>query len=811
MLKRQCSKNKNILRRFGVLLFLAFSRILSIMLKRFLSALPSRALNLAKKCKPTRKGMQRIALLSLLLLVAFITMLAWPMNLSSYTRLSPSGEMLDRSDHLIHAILNEQEQWCFTRDLNQISPHLIQATIAGEDQRFRRHHGIDFIAVCRAIWQNIRHRRAASGASTLPMQVVNLSGHRSRSISGKIQQTLSAIRLDMRLNKDQILHTYLNKAPYGLNLIGCEAAARRYFGKPSIELTLAEAALLAALPKAPTSLMPLKHPNRAKIRRDYILDRMLQENFITTEQHTHATASPLGVRRHKFPILAPHLAMRLAPRIREKTKVKTTLDMKTQQHAETFVREQVTGLGEQITNAALIVVDAPTAQVLARVGSAGFLSLAEGGQFDATRALRSPGSTLKPFTYALAMQKNRLYMTETLLDDTLDYGLYNPKNFDEKYRGLVSASKALRSSLNVPAVQVFERIGEKPLYEFLKSMGLKTLRRDAKHYGMGLTLGNCEARLDELTAAYCMLANTGEYRPLTLLDGNTTKTKRLLSRGITLNIYAMLDQPFPNEIDTDEAGIISVRPRVCWKTGTSTSNRDAWTFCFNSQFVVGVWVGNNDGSSAQNLIGRKAALPLAARMFRSLEPPNTPTWPNAGKNLRPVAICALSGLPKSRWCPHTSEILMPREQYVQRICDIHWPAGNKETSSTETTVIERWPGSARHWDLADITAPIVIDRSKKKTSTSTRGLQILSPVNGAEFVLTGRKGGDHIQIRSSVNQTQQIHWYLDDKFLGTSTPDKPIILDLKQGTHKLVGMTPDGTSSKIEFKVVEATSEAVPK
>ena len=584
------------------------------------------------------------------------TVLLWPMDANRYLKAEASGEMLDRSGRTLHAFLNENEQWCFVRGLEDISPRLVQATIAVEDQRFHSHLGVDPAAVVRAFWQNLRGRRVVSGASTLTMQVVKLGGRSSRSLPGKLFQTIEALRLDCRASKDDILQAYLNNAPYGMNLVGCEAASRRYFGKPSSELTLGEAALLAALPKAPTRLMPLRRPERATERRNYVLGRMLEEGFITSDEFDRASRAPLRVARHAFPRLAPHLALRLAPEIRARKRLRTTIDLDVQVRAERLAKDHLKDLEEDVTNAAIVVLDARDAEILARVGSANFHGASEGGgQFDVTRALRQPGSTLKPFAYALAIERNLLYPRETLIDDTLDFGLYNPKNFDDAYRGLISATDALRESRNVPAIQVLHRLGQTNLYNFLKRAGIGTLVRPAEHYGLGMALGNCEVRLDELSAAYCALANLGEYRPLKILAaGRETETRRILSRDTCLALYEMLGQPFPGELDRQSLGIVGGPPKTCWKTGTSTGNHDAWTFVFNRQYVVGVWTGNNDNTPSRDLVGSTAALPLAKKMFRALEVKSAPAWPAPAGDLRPLETCALSGLPAAQWCPHTS-------------------------------------------------------------------------------------------------------------------------------------------------------------
>ncbi len=723
------------------------------------------------------------------------------MDTGRYLRVRPSGEMQDRSGRLLYAFLNADAQWCFARDLSEISPRLIAATIAVEDQRFRRHCGVDWLALARAAWQNLRHRRIVSGASTLTMQVVKRGGNPTRSLGGKAWQAVEAVRLELRTSKDDILAAYLNGAPYGLNLAGCEAAARRYFGKPAAELSLAEAALIAGLPKSPTGYAPTVHPERALRRRNYVLQRMRDERMISEAEYARALREPLGARWHAFPALAPHLAMQLRPDISARGKVRTTLAADVQQAVERIVAEAVAAERGQIGNAAAVVVDADNAEVLARVGSASFADTSQCGQIDFCRARRSPGSALKPFTYALAIERGCLYAGETLLDSALDYGLYDPENFDRRYRGLVSASDALRHSLNIPAVTVLERVGYGEAHSFLRGIGLTTLDRPPEHYSLGLTLGNCEVRLEELAAAYCMLARLGEWRPLRIVQEQTVGDRRVLSRGTCLKLYAMLAQPLPGDGHGEEAVPLHAAPPVCWKTGTSTGRRDAWAFVFNRHYGVGVWMGNADGRGSDKLVGAQSALPLAARLFRSLPPKTAPAWPESRGDLYEARVCALSGLPASPFCPNTRSETFPRGQYLNRRCDMHHPAPEPTGAAC---YVERWPASARGWNLAQIQNAVVPrDRALRASAAAARALRILSPPDKAEFVLTGEPDGDRIPLRASLDDRLPLHWYADGVFLGTSTPEQPLLFHLSVGRHTIACMTPDGLTDRASCSVAE--------
>lgn len=716
-----------------------------------------------------------------------------PLRMADLGPGAASGGLLDRHGVMLHAALNDDESWCFPRPLEGFSPYLIEATIAAEDQRFYAHPGVDPVAVARAAW-SWTTGGVRSGASTLTMQAVNLAGNSSRDVSGKLRQAVQALRLERGGSKADILAFYLNRAPYGFNLIGAEAAAQRYFGKPAAELTLPEAALLAGLPKAPSRYQPLREAESARARRAYVLLRMEAEGMISVGERAESEAAPLGAAWHDFPRLAPHFAAAMADETRRGRTVGLTLDAELQARCEAAVAKYLHRYNGDITNSAAIVIDVQSGEVLARVGSAGFHTV-PGGQVDICAAPRSPGSALKPFAYALAIEQGELYPTEKLLDDTIDFGLYAPENFDGIFNGLVSASQALQLSLNVPAVATLDRVGLREMQAFLQQAGLTTLNRPPAFYGLGLALGNCGIRLDELCAAYAMLAHAGEYRPLRLRSGEAPAAPRPLLRADTAAaVFRMLEQPFPKE---PPGGLVqgsgATPPRVCWKTGTSTGFHDAWTIAFNRQYVVGVWVGNSDGRPSPRLVGALAALPLAGQLFRALPASSSPAWPDAEGLARPVEICALTGLPASPWCDARETALLPAGQLLNRRCDVHYPGAHD-------SVGVRWPASARHWDLAQIGATVRTS-DVAAVETPNRALRITTPAEGAEYVLTGEPGGDRVLLKSSVDGEAAVHWYQDGRFLGTSERNAPLYLALEAGKHQLTCMAHAGLTDSVQFLV----------
>ncbi len=712
-------------------------------------------------------------------------------------RLSPM--LLDRNDQPLCAYLNADAQWSFPVDLDVISPRLVQATLAAEDKRFFSHAGVDGHAVLRAAWLNLRARSIVSGASTLTMQLAKRRQSQRGRFSGKIAQAFTALRLDRSAGKRRLLEAYLNTAPYGGNIIGVEAAARRYFGKSSAEVTLEEAALLAGLPKSPTAMNPLSHPDRAQARRDTVLRRMREEGMISEEDFREALGRPHGVTWHEYPVLAPHLAQSLRERVCGAGRLSLTLDGTLQARLEEMVRQYLRQYDHQINNVALMVVDAREGSVLARVGSADFNNGLIRGQYDVCLAPRAPGSALKPFIYALAIEQQQLYPTERFLDENLDFGVYNPNNFDGNFKGLISAGEALRWSLNIPAVQVLDRVGVESAVTFLRQLGFGNIRQPSEHYGLGLVLGNCEVSLESLVNAYLTLARLGVRQDTVLVRGDPpTPPRRVLSEGTTLALWYMLEQPFPNEPWTNLVRLNDYNSRICWKTGTSTGYRDAWAVAFNAHYVVGAWLGNTDGSSASRLIGAHAALPLVARVFRSLPTPSELAWPSTEGRVCEVQTCAVSGLPCSPWCPRNLTASFPVEQYLHRRCDMHRPG-------QDGGVEVHWPAATRQWDLANVPSASAtsVDADTVPVAGKQRRLNIKMPVQNATYVLSGEEGQDRIRLQANLDN-EELQWYCNGRYLGASDKTRPLFFELRPGEHYVSCMNAAGQTDKVRF-VVEAS------
>jgi penicillin-binding protein 1C len=525
------------------------------------------------------------------------------------------------------------ERFSHELSLDEVPPHVIAAVLAAEDKRFFSHHGIDWLAAGRALLAGLRHGRIVSGASTITQQLVKISERHPRTVRAKIIESLTALRLEQSWSKDRILAAYLNRLDFGNLNIGLAAAADYYFGKPVSDLSDAEAAFLAGLPKNPRRLNPHVAPDAAHRRQVTVLARMRANHQLDAFRYDRAIAEPLTLRPPQRRFRAPHFVEMVLQQLPETpvAEVRTTLDFRLNEQVEKIVRDRLAQLREQnVRNAAVVVIDNATGDVIALVGSENYFEPGT-GQVNGAWAQRSAGSALKPFTYLLALERGATPAT-MVADVRTSFpsagGFYRPENYNRRCYGPVRYRTALASSLNIPAVKVLVAAGgPAALHERLRECGLTTLNRPAEVYGLGLTLGNCEARLLEMTNAYASLARLGEFRPWRVLSTSSTSSARRYSQPEL--VWQIADILSDNSARTLAFGMNSALrfdyPVAC-KTGTSTDFRDNWTVGFTPEFSVGVWVGNFDGAPMREVSGVTGAGPILHAVFDYLHTNYGTSW-----------------------------------------------------------------------------------------------------------------------------------------------------------------------------------------
>jgi len=522
-----------------------------------------------------------------------------------------STTIVDRNGKLLRAYAMADGRWRLPVDARaNVDPIYLKLLFAYEDQRFYAHDGVDPLALGRAALQLATRGHIVSGGSTITMQLARLmEPRRQRSLHAKLRQIVRAIELERMLSKDEILNLYLALAPYGGNLEGIRAASIAYLGKEPKRLSLSEAALLVALPQSPETRRLDRHPEAARAARDRVLDRMVEEDVVSAEDATQAKAVPVQKLRKPMPILAPHAADEALATTKGAPVVRLTLDATLQKVLEPLARDRAAALGPGIS-VGIIVVDNESGDVLARVGSADYFDATRAGQVDMTRAVRSPGSTLKPFIYGLAFEDGFVH-PESLIDDRpIRFGSYAPENFDMTFQGTVPVRKALQLSLNVPAIALLDRVGSGRLASRLRQAGANLVLPKDEAPGLAMGLGGVGITLQDLAQLYAGLARQGTTRPLReveISEDDKREPQRLLDQVAAWQVgNVLLGTPPPEN---------AVHNRIAFKTGTSYGYRDAWSVGFDGRMTIGVWVGRPDGAPVPGLIGRTAAAPILFDAF----------------------------------------------------------------------------------------------------------------------------------------------------------------------------------------------------
>ena len=784
---------------------------------------------------------------------------------------SPSRIVLDRNGEWLRAFLAEDGMWRIAISSQQsavssqqegivkrkpltdsrqpiANSHLLhQAILTSEDRWFYYHYGINPVSIATALYDNLKAGEVVRGGSTITMQLARLMEPKARNIPNKLIEMFRALQLEHTYSKSEILTFYFNMLPYGGNIVGTAAASRFYFNKPQHALSLGEAALLAAIPNAPERLRPDRFPENARKAREKVLNRLLTRRQISKQQWLEASQEPIPTKRYPLPFKAPHLSRMLAKENRWHAKptvdgrIYTTIDVKVQETAVRILREYLDAerkpslRGSHSTSTgAIIVMDTQTRHVLAMVGSHDFFDRMASGQVNGTLAPRSPGSALKPFVYALAMEQG-LVTPETLLFDVpVTYAGYEPVNYDGKYNGYVSARQALARSLNVPAVNLNARLKDITLHAFLKQAGISTLV-PAQKYGLSMVLGGCEVNLLELTTLYAGLANMGEFGPYQLTKNRTENySKRLLREETSFIITEMLtnSQLPTNTVNNPEAFARTMNlPKMAWKTGTSYGHRDAWSIGYSPTLTIGVWLGNFDGKGAPMLSGTDAATPILFALFTALTGQDTHRWFTKPEQLKTRQVCALSGAPVSPHCPtHKEDVYIPGISSVA-VCAIHkriyvdeatgyslcshcWnlptPDQRKEHGSHSTTrtslndaqtqIFEEWPADAATW-LAEngFSMPVLPEHNPLCTGTIAGNAPIiLSPAEDTIYYIREGVPLENQKIRltaSASNRTQNLFWFLDGELIFQGNAAAQYWLTPVRGKHVLTCVDAEGRSA----------------
>ena len=736
-----------------------------------------------------KPAFRRFVLAALLLFAAaagggFLFTANIPFSAKQLEEWKTSPCLTDRAGEVFSVFLSEDSEWSLPVPLAAMGKWIPLVALEVEDRRFRQHPGVDPRALLRAFFGNLRAGRVVSGASTITSQLVRLSHPRPRTFRTKLYEFAEALRAERVLSKDRILELYLNRAPFGGNIRGVEAASRMYFSKGARELSLAEAALLVGMLRGPSVYRPDRNPGRALERRNSILEGLEERGVISKDILRLAKAEKLPSGRGAFPSRAWHFALAALGERKEGGEIKTTLSLPLQELLERTLASSLASLPREITAAGVILANS-TGEVLAYCGNGRLGSEAAGSWVDCGRSLRSPGSALKPF----AAFDRGLYTPASLLADTpLAFSGQSPRNFDLTYRGPVAARTALADSLNVPAVRVLRAVGNESVLDLLRNVGFLSLDKSTGHYGDSLILGGCEVTLLQMAGAYTVLSTLGTLRTPTFLPGEILPPRRVVSEGSAFMVADILKDP--GRLLPLHARRVEGRGHwFAFKTGTSYGYRDAWTAAYTPSFTLVIWFGDPSGESHPELVGLHASAPAMVEILRTV---SKGEWydPPAGVAVR--RVCSLSGQPPSHACPSV------RDDYYLPGISSSQPCALHRFTKEGTSVV--WPSELEDYALR---RALAVERPPE--------ISIISPLPGSVYFLTPL-GKDQKVALKAEGARLPVYWFVGGEFAGKQESRLPLFWPLAGGSHRVSLVDGDGrtASSEVTVRTIEKGPEGSP-
>lgn len=719
----------------------------------------------------------------------------------------------------LRAFPDRDHVWRHPVALADVSPLYLEALVRYEDRWFRWHAGVNPLALTRAAWQWLRHGRIVSGGSTLTMQVARIIEPTPRTLLGKGRQILRALQLELHYSKDEILALYVNYAPMGGVLEGVEAASRAYLGKPAKRLSHADAALLTVLPQMPSRLRPDRQPARARVARDKVVHRMA--GVWPDGEIRDALQEPIIAQTARDPLLAPLLAERLRKEARGRQRIDTTIDAQTQQTVELLLTSRLAALPPRVSMAAL-VVDNATLEVRAYAGSADFGDIDRFAFVDMVRASRSPGSTLKPFLYGLALDEGLIHSESLLADVPQSFGGYQPGNFQQSFHGAVSVSEALSKSLNVPAVEVLDRLEPGRFVAALRRGGLKLDFPRGEAPNLSVILGGAGTTLEQLVGAYTAFAREGVSGKPRYRTDEPLVEQRMLSPGAAFIIRDVLESGGPVGRAVEQGP--GIRRGIAWKTGTSFGFRDAWSIGVSDRYTVGVWIGRPDGTPNPGFFGANIAAPLLIDIFSAVDsqPATTRTpppsvhqekicWP-LGTRFQPEdeALChrqAIAWVLNDTAPPTFPDRLRSGE--MRYTYEVDAVSGLRVTAACSTRPRRKveavhWPTALEPWLTADLRARAqspTWDASCRMQAEPDAGLSIVGLSSG-EMIKRPRPDQAPVIRLELRGQRGPVYWLINGRLVAHRPATQPLIQTLTEtGRVDITAMDEQGRYDRISVSV----------
>jgi penicillin-binding protein 1C len=763
----------------------------------------------------SKQNFKRTALAILCLVLLFLVLhFIFPLP----DKIEYSTLVTDNKGEVIHAFLTKDEQWRLKTELHEISPLLKKTIVQKEDKYFYYHFGINPVAIARAFVMNVFTGRRTSGASTITMQVARALEPKRRTLGNKFIEMFRATQLELKYSKQEILQLYLNLIPYGGNIQGVKSASVLYFGKNPDHLSLAEITALSIIPNRPSSLVIGKHNDDIIKQRNKWLLRFAKEQIFTAREIEDALAEPLNAKRNGMPQLAPHLAYKLkqsgGPVIR------THLEMNTQLKTEKLVQDYVRSLRlSNIRNAAVMIIDNETHNVITYVGSGDFKDTLDGGQVNGAAAVRQPGSTLKPLVYALCFDEGLLTPKKMMNDVPVNYAGYAPENYDKQFNGPVTVEYALENSLNIPAVKALNQLGKERMISKLSSMDFIQVQQKQKGLGLSLILGGCGTTLEQLTGLYSCFANEGMYYRTSFIKSDSNQTgKHILSADaayMVTDILSRINRPdFPLHWEAT-----AHLPKIAWKTGTSYGRRDAWSIGYNKKYTVGVWTGNFSGEGNAQLSGAATATPLLFRIFNTLDYDADRSWYTPPKELEQRMICSETGMPPAAHCSNlVLDYFIPGISATQTCNNFEEIAVSADEKISYCKSCEPAEGFKRkgykllshelqNWMQSHglVFEQIPVHNPDCEKIFTGGAPQIKSPVNGTEYLIS-KKHPEPLQLVCETgNDVSRVYWYINNQFYKATDANSKQFFVPAEGTLKISCTDDKGRNRdvKIVVKYVE--------
>ncbi len=763
-----------------------------------------------------KKHKKKLFLALVILAVPFFLFLIFHLLFPFKVNVPYSQIVIASDSSILHTSLSSDDKWRMKTELHEIVPQLREALIYKEDRYFYYHPGFNPLALSRALFNNILTGKKTSGASTITMQVVRLLEKRERTYGSKFIEIFRAVQLEWQFSKEEILQLYINLVPYGGNIEGVKSASVLYFDRLPNHLSLAQITALTIVPNRPTSLRPGKNNELIKKERNKWLTRFKEDLLFPEADIEAALLEPLEAKRIKAPKELPHLSNRLARQYPEKAIIPTCINKRAQQSIEQISFNYIQRIKQKhIHNAAVLLLNNQTLEIEAYLGSPDFSDNDHGGQVDGVRAIRSPGSALKPLVYAMGFDEGKITPKTILNDVPTDFDGYAPENFDKKFNGKVTVETALAFSLNIPAVKMLEQITVPHFVQKLKNAGFKKVTQEEKGLGLSTILGGCGVTLEEMTGLYSAFANSGQLYQLRYLKTDPKLKKAELfspmAAYMTTDILTQITRP---DLPHNYQNTYHV-PTVAWKTGTSYGRRDAWSIGYNKKYTVAVWIGNFSGEGAPELTGADIATPLLFEIFNHIEYNAATNWFFKPDDLKFRFVCPESGKLPGEYCNHTvvdyyipnissaekCEHLKPvnvsaDERYSY--CTLCLPEGGykkKLYPNVSPDLIDYYLSKGIHFEQIPEHNPRC---SRIQESNAPK---IISPVHNKEYIVDKEEPAEIALKCNAHNEVKKVFWYVNNQFYKEAFVHEKLFLKPTEGNIKISCSDDKGRNTDISIIV----------